>query len=174
MPGQSAELSAFSHNAYPITQQAFDVLSREIEELEHAVRDEHARGFSASDDAVGSPLAFPGQTTASKVKRLTALRDVLANAQIVRSRNVAAIGRRVTIREPDGTHECYTIVFPGDGDPRNGWVSADSPIGVALLWALTGQQVVVQAPAGPRPVRILGVEAPERERLARAVAMPDD
>jgi transcription elongation GreA/GreB family factor len=172
MPGYAAaNLSTAAHRAYPMTQQAYDALSREVEELDLAIRQELVRGFSIENEGIPSTLRFPGQSVASKAKRLTALREVLAEAEVVRTRNVAIIGRRVTVSEPDGARERYSIVFPGDGDPANGWVAADSPIGAALLWATVGEHVVVYAPAGQRTVQILGIEAPASE-LARGDERP--
>ena len=51
----------------------------------------------------------------------------------------------------------YTIVFPGDGDPSRGWVSADSPLGSAVLGARAGESVHVAAPVGRWRVTVVAV-----------------
>ena len=68
------------------------------------------------------------------------------------------IGRRVTLLEEEGDSVTYALVFPGDGDPVQGWISADSPLGAAVLGCTPGDTVEVMAPAGPRVVTVLSVE----------------
>jgi transcription elongation GreA/GreB family factor len=70
----------------------------------------------------------------------------------------AVIGRRVTVLEPEGESVTYALVFPGDGDPAQGWISADSPMGSAVLGCEPGDRVEVTAPAGRRVVTVLSVE----------------
>ena len=70
----------------------------------------------------------------------------------------AVIGRRVTLLEEEGDSVTYALVFPGDGDPVQGWISADSPLGAAVLGCTPGDTVEVMAPAGPRVVTVLSVE----------------
>ena len=83
--------------------------------------------------------------------------DVLEQAAIVEDRTHAVVGRRVTVREPDGTRLTFALVIPGDGDPRQGWIAIDAPLGQAILGAHVGDQVTVHAPSGPRIVRIEAV-----------------
>jgi transcription elongation GreA/GreB family factor len=47
---------------------------------------------------------------------------------------------------------------PGDGDPARRCVSADSPLGSALLGARPGAAVEVAAPGGSWSVVVLAVE----------------
>jgi transcription elongation GreA/GreB family factor len=70
----------------------------------------------------------------------------------------AVIGRRVTLLEEDGDSVTYGLVFPGDGDPIQGWISADSPLGAAVLGCAPGDRVEVDAPVGRRVVTVLSVE----------------
>ena len=70
----------------------------------------------------------------------------------------AVIGRRVTLLEAEGESVSYALVFPGDGDPAQGWISADSPLGTAVLGCGPGDRVEVEAPAGRRVVTVLSIE----------------
>jgi transcription elongation factor GreA len=94
-----------------------------------------------------------GQAT----KRLAQLREIHDAAESVDEPGVAVIGRRVSLREDDGTAVTYAIVLPGDGDPDQGWVSAESPLGRALLGSRAGDLVTVVAPAGARRVAVTAV-----------------
>jgi GreA/GreB family transcription elongation factor len=90
-------------------------------------------------------------------RRFEVLTAVLA-AEEVQESNRAVIGRRVTLLEEEGESVCYALVFPGDGDPAQGWISADSPLGAAVLHSSPGDVVQVMAPAGQRVVAVISVE----------------
>lgn len=96
---------------------------------------------------------------ATAARRLDTLQRVLECSDIVvHDAPVAAIGRRATLRDEDGESVCYAIVFPGDGDPTEGWISADSPLGAAILGRRPGETVAVDAPVGPWRVTLVQVE----------------
>jgi transcription elongation factor GreA len=86
------------------------------------------------------------------------LSAVLDACEKVHEQDRAVIGRRVTVREDEGDLVTYALVFPGDGDPVRGFISADSPIGAALLGRTPGDIVEVDAPVGRRVVTVLSVE----------------
>ena len=69
------------------------------------------------------------------------------------------IGSTVTVldKEFDET-EVYKIVGSQEADPMNGVISEDSPFGKALLGKNAGDEVTVDAPAGPVEYKILKVE----------------
>ncbi|HEY3523596.1 MAG TPA: GreA/GreB family elongation factor [Candidatus Limnocylindrales bacterium] len=96
--------------------------------------------------------------TAQAARRLVTLEAVLADGHVVDDPDTAVIGRRVSLHEDDGGRDTYALVFPGDGDPLLGWVSADSPLGAAVVGARAGDVVTVEAPAGPRLVTVAAVE----------------
>jgi transcription elongation GreA/GreB family factor len=91
-------------------------------------------------------------------RRLDVLSAVLDAAQRDHGSESAVIGRRVTVLESSGESVTYALVFPGDGDPEQGWISADSPLGSAVLGCMPGDMVEVAAPAGRRVVTVLSVE----------------
>ena len=91
-------------------------------------------------------------------RRLHVLSAVLDDGEQIHEPDRAVIGRRVTLREADGASVTYAIVFPGDGEPAQGWLSADSPLGSAVLGCGPGDSVEVTAPAGRRLVTVLSVE----------------
>ena len=83
--------------------------------------------------------------TASPISRSSRLHDgwmllsaVLDAAEQIHEPDRAVIGRRVTLLEEEGESVIYTLVFPGDGDPAQGWISADSPLGSAVLGCRPG------------------------------------
>jgi transcription elongation GreA/GreB family factor len=97
-------------------------------------------------------------TVAKAARRLDVLSGVLDAAEQIHEPERAVIGHRVTVHEADGESVTYTLVFPGDGDPAQGAISADSPLGSAVLGCQPGDRVEVAAPAGRRVVTVLSVE----------------
>ena len=91
-------------------------------------------------------------------RRLEVLSVVLDASEKVDHPDRAVIGRRVTLLEEEGDSVTYALVFPGDGDPLQGWISADSPLGAAVLGCTPGDTVGVDAPVGRRVVTVVSVE----------------
>jgi transcription elongation factor GreA len=91
-------------------------------------------------------------------QRLSTLRRVLAEAQVVTPDGTAVVGSRVLIRDDDGSLDTYTLVAPGEADARTGSISPDSPLGSALLGRRAGETAEVIAPSGTRWVTVEQVE----------------
>lgn len=104
----------------------------------------------APDHLIELPLVQAG-------RRLERLRGVLADAAVSDRPDRAVIGRCVTLREEDGSVVTYTLVLPGEGDPARGWISADSPLGSAILNCRAGDTVEIDAPGGRRRVVVESV-----------------
>jgi hypothetical protein len=135
---------------WPMTAEAWDTLLDEVGRLRADVVT--LAGATAFDDGV---VYLPVARAARRFEMLTA---VLNGAEQVQESNRAVIGRRVTLLEEGGESLTYSLVFPGDGDPSQGWISADSPLGAAVLRSSPGDVVRVIAPGGHRVVTVVSVE----------------
>lgn len=133
---------------WPMTSDAQVRLTDEVAELR---RDATMLAGASDDDVIRLPAA-------QAARRLETLSAVLDWAQVVDDPGAAAIGRRATLLDQHGRTTTYSIVFPGDGDPSLGWVSADSPLGSAILGARPGQTVEVDAPSGPWTATVLALD----------------
>ena len=91
-------------------------------------------------------------------RRLEVLSAVSDAAEQIHDTERAVIGSRVTLLEAEGDSATYSLVFPGDGDPAKGCISADSPLGSAILGCESGDRVEVTAPAGRRVITVLSVQ----------------
>ena len=83
--------------------------------------------------------------------RIRELQYSLNNAQLIEDSNGSKevrIGSTVTVCEDDGTKAEYMIVGTSEASPRNGKISNESPLGLALLGKHVGQTVPVQMPDG--------------------------
>jgi transcription elongation factor GreA len=94
--------------------------------------------------------------------RIQELEYILHNACIVEegsvSKDVAAVGTRVTVQEEDFTTETYHLVGAKEADPRNGKISNESPIGRALLDHRVGEVAEAETPGGKIKLKILKIE----------------
>lgn len=83
--------------------------------------------------------------------------------------HTVGLGDRVRVRDVDGDHE-HTVVHRGVADAARGLISADSPVGRALLGRRCGEGVTVQTPGGVRRLTIVHVAVPmgpvEREPMS--------
>jgi len=71
--------------------------------------------------------------------------------------DVAQISSTVVIQEDGCEPEVYMIVGAAEANPRENFISYESPLGQALLNHHAGDEVLVKAPAGERRVRIIKV-----------------
>lgn len=134
---------------WPMTGQAWRLLGDELGQLRMDVA--VLAGTAAPDAGVIHLPAFKA------ARRLDVLSAVYDAAETVDGSDRAVIGRSVTLLDGDGDAVTYALVFPGDGDPAQGWIAADSPLGAAVLGHARGDRVEVMAPAGPRVVTVLSV-----------------
>lgn len=133
---------------WPMTTSAWHAL---VEEL--CLLREQLRTLDGSDS--NQPVHLPCVVARGRYETLSV---VLDEAERVEASAGAVIGRRVTLREEDGSSATYLLACPGSGDPDQGWVAADSPLGSALLHAEPGDRVEIRAPAGDRIATVLSVE----------------
>jgi transcription elongation factor GreA len=70
------------------------------------------------------------------------------------------LGDRVSIRLDDGTEEAYVVVHRMEARVDDARISADSPLGQALLGREVGEVVEVSVPAGPYRCTILTAGRP--------------
>ncbi len=83
--------------------------------------------------------------------RIATLEAQLKNAEVIQHENggdKVGIGSKVVIKGADG-EETFTIVGSAEASPREGRISNESPVGVALMGRKKGDKVTVDAPAGP-------------------------
>jgi len=94
--------------------------------------------------------------------RMAELEEILSNYVVIEeeaSGDDVSLGSTVTVLDKEFDEELtYRIVGSQEADPMNGAISEDSPFGKALLGKNIGDDVVVDAPAGPVEYKILKVE----------------
>ena len=129
---------------FKMSQERYDELKKELDYSKTTRADEiaelikEARGFG--DLSENSEYDEAKNEQGKLYSRIAELENILLHAVIV-----------------DET-EVYKIVGSQEADPMNGVISEDSPFGKALLGKNAGDEVTVDAPAGPVEYKILKVE----------------
>lgn len=95
--------------------------------------------------------------------RIAEVENILANCVVIEEHeddgDYVRLGATVTVLDKEFDEEVtYKIVGSQEADPMNGAISEDSPFGKALLGKNVGDDVIVEAPAGPIEYKILKIE----------------
>jgi transcription elongation factor GreA len=94
--------------------------------------------------------------------KIARLREKIAAAVVVEEAppergGEIAFGSTVVVRDQDGAEQTWRIVSSHDAAPREGRLSAESPVAVALLGRRSGEDVSVSLPRGKRTLTVLSV-----------------
>ena len=95
--------------------------------------------------------------------RMRELEEILANYILIddqeKSADMIHVGTTVMVKDLEFDEELtYEIVGSQEADPMSGRISEESPFGKALLGRKSGDEVIVEAPAGNIRYRILKIE----------------
>lgn len=94
--------------------------------------------------------------------RIQELEYMFRNAIIVEKTSgpkvIVAVGVHVTVQESSFEPEVYHLVGAKEADPRNGKISNESPIGLALMDHRVGDVVEADTPGGKIKMKILKIE----------------
>lgn len=90
--------------------------------------------------------------------RIQELEDIISRAVIADApkSGIVSIGSTATVAVGTQTR-VFTIVGATEADPAHGKISADSPIGAALLGCKEGEDVLINTPAGAVRYKIIKI-----------------
>mgnify|MGYP002648426918 CR=1 FL=1 len=150
---------------YPMTQEGYEKLEQELEELKTVKRPEVvekikvARSFgdlseNSEYDAAKDEQGFIEQD-------IQRIEHMIRNALIIEDNgdnNVVQIGKTVTFIElPGDEEESYQIVGSAEADAFKGKISNESPVGSKLIGNRIGDVVEVEVPDGIIKYEICGI-----------------
>ena len=152
---------------FKMSQSRFDELQKELTYLKTTRSDEVAemikvaRGFG--DLSENSEYDEAKNEQGKLYSRMAQVEEILANYVVIEEEeeggDYVRLGSTVTVLDKEfNEEESYKIVGSQEADPMNGAISEDSPFGKALLGKNAGDDVTVDAPAGPVEYKILKVE----------------
>jgi transcription elongation factor GreA len=129
---------------------------REVaERLRHAVAAE-------ADPSTNADYNEAREEQARLEARIARLEDRLAAARVVgpdHANDTVDVGERVRLRDLDtGSRLTYELVGSFEADPACGRISAESPVGRALIGRRRGEVALVQAPKGEVRLRVVSIE----------------
>jgi transcription elongation factor GreA len=94
--------------------------------------------------------------------KIARLREKIAQAVVVEEKSgtaegVVGFGSTVVIRDHEGAEQTWRIVSSRDAAPKEGRLSAESPVAVALLGRAPGEQISVSLPKGKRTLTVISI-----------------
>jgi transcription elongation factor GreA len=142
----------------PITEEGIGALREEIEQLEGPGRNEMAARIKVAreegDLKENAEYHIAKEDQAHLETRIKRLRERLRTAVVVEVDGAAdrfAFGRTAEVLDEEkGAVNTWTLVGSTEADLAAGRLSAESPIGQALLGAEPGKTVEVQTPRGSK------------------------
>ena len=152
---------------YKMSQARYDELQEELNYLKTTRSDEVAeqikvaRGFG--DLSENSEYDEAKNEQGKLYSRMAEIEEILSNYVVIEEDASAGsevrLGSTVTVLDKEfNEEEVYKIVGSQEADPMNGSISEDSPFGRALLGKNKGDEVTVDAPAGPVYYKVIKIE----------------
>jgi transcription elongation factor GreA len=146
----------------PITPDGLVALEAELQELEGAGRSAIAKRLLAArelgDLSENAEYHIAKEDQAHLETKIKRLRQRRRDARVVEADaadGTLGFGRAAeVVDEQTGVTHTWTIVGSTEADLAQGKLSAQSPVGAALLGASPGETVEVQTPRGPRVYRV--------------------
>jgi transcription elongation factor GreA len=144
-------------------------LSRELELLKTVRRREATERIRSAiatdaDASANADYLAAREEQALLESRIVRLEHRLAVARVAApdaGNDLVDLGERVRLRDLDtGANHEYELVGALEADPGIGRISAESPVGRALIGRRRGEVALVDVPAGQVRLRIVGIEAP--------------
>lgn len=153
-------------NEYYLTEEGAKKLSAELKELEGPKRKEISRrlreAIQQGDLSENADYIKSKEDQGFLEGRIQDLKELLSNAAIIKeggsSDGHVSIGSWITIQEKGVDPEKYQLVGHTEANPREGRISNESPIGIALLGREIGDNVTVETPGGETIFKILKIE----------------
>ncbi len=151
---------------FPLTQDAFDRLKIQVEQLEGDERqeiiDEIARARAHGDLSENAEYHAAREKQGQHEAKIREIRMKLENAEIIEVDDEAKVkpGKLVTIRYEGDDPEVYLV---GEREERTGEhevLTPDSPLGQALVGGAIGDTVIAKVPNGELKVEIVDVRSP--------------
>jgi transcription elongation factor GreA len=149
-----------------LTQQGFDKLKAELEELRTNGRLEAARAIaearSQGDLSENAEYDAAKEAQGLLELKISELETVMANARVLDEKNLdtskVAILSNVKIQNvKTGKEMTYKLVSEKEADTKLMKISVSSPIGAGLLGKAVGDTAVVQTPGGTMEFKILDI-----------------
>ncbi|KKW11835.1 MAG: Transcription elongation factor GreA [Candidatus Jorgensenbacteria bacterium GW2011_GWB1_49_9] len=147
-----------------LSQERFDELSRELQELKTKGRQEIAQRLKQAkelgDLSENSEYQEAREEQNRLEQKIAEVDDLLKHSSIIKKPVGTAtvrIGSKVKVKK-DRETVTYSIVGSNEADPAQGFVSNESPLGRGLLGHKVGDFIFIKAPKGEIGYQILAID----------------
>jgi transcription elongation factor GreA len=146
-----------SNDEVILTQEGFDKLEAELEELKTTKRKETAErlkvAISYGDLKENSEYHSAKNDQSFMETRIKILENMIRHARVVQAESLDSttvqVGSTVILHDIEFSENVeYTVVGPAEADVTNNKISYESPLGKELLGKSTGTTISVTAPSG--------------------------
>jgi len=143
-------------------------LGEELERLKATGRREIAERLrqavaTETDPSANAEYLAAREEQARLEARIARLEHRVGAAKVVEpddANGMVDVGERVRVRDLDtGSKVVYQLVGSFEADPSAGRISAESPVGQALIGRRAGDIALVEAPKGQVRLRVVAIEA---------------
>ena len=152
-------------NTTYISKEGLEKLKQELLEREAKMRNEIAARIAAAkelgDLSENAEYADAREAQGMNEGKIQELRDMIQNASVVEStpKKVSSVTIGSTVKAKCGKMEReFTIVGQNEADPVKGFISNETPFGVAFMGKKKGDTVKVELPSGPLACTITSVK----------------
>jgi transcription elongation factor GreA len=150
-----------------LTEEGYNEIKKELEYLRGEKRNEIAEKIKAAreygDLSENAEYEEAKNEQAFLEGKILELEHKLSNAVIAKKNNkkkgIIAVGSRVKLYDESyGEELTYDIVGSGEGNPDEGKISNESPLGSVLIGRKAGDKVAISVPNGTNEFEVLTVD----------------
>jgi transcription elongation factor GreA len=149
-----------------LTHEGLEQLTRELEYFKAVRRQEVATRIQRSKEISGTVDNADYEEAKNEQAfvegRILTLENMVARAVLIPDHAISneevAVGAKVTMMNPRGEQEQYTIVGSAEADPAKGRISTMSPIGRVLIGKRIGDEAEAMVPSGTIKFKVVAIE----------------
>ena len=147
--------------AYQITSQGRQELEAELQELKNrrgAIAEKIAEARDYGDLSENAEYDSAREEQGLVETRVAEIEDILMNAEEIKSRKSNKVQLGSTVELKNGSKQfSYKLVGPVEADPMSGKISNESPIGIALVGKIVGDEAVINTPKGSTTYTVVSI-----------------
>ena len=145
---------------YQITEAGRKELEAELEELKSRrgdIADKIAEARDYGDLSENAEYDSAREEQGLVETRIAEIEDILINAEEIKARKSNKVQLGSTVELKNGAKAIYTLVGPVEADPLNGKISNESPLGIALMGKVVGDDVTISTPKGDTTYTVVAI-----------------
>ena len=147
--------------AYQITSQGRQELEAELKELKNrrgAIAEKIAEARDYGDLSENAEYDSAREEQGLVETRVAEIEDILMNAEEIKTRKSGKVQLGSTVELKNGSKQfSYKLVGPVEADPMSGKISNESPIGIALVGKVVGDEAVINTPKGSTTYTVVSI-----------------